>query len=133
LHGEGNRLEGVVALLIKEAVAGGEAAECAGDPVGGMGDVVEGQDPVVVSGGQQSGFGEGEGAKGGGGLAAAGRALKDKDGVGTRGAESSEEPGEAAEPVRGVGEIQEGAQEVEGAGFRLAVGAGFEDAEGGAP
>ena len=88
LHGEGNRLEGVVALVIEEAVAGGETAECAGDSVGGMGEVVEGQDPVVVSEGQQSGFGEREGAKesggridqgaehsGGGGLAAAGRSL----------------------------------------------------------
>jgi hypothetical protein len=74
----------VVALVIEEAVAGGEAAECAGDSVGGMGEVVEGQDPMAVSEGQQSGFGEREGAKGGGG----------------------QEPGEAAEPVLGTGKIE---------------------------
>jgi hypothetical protein len=104
----------------EEDGAFGETAERAGDSVGGVGDVVEGQDPVVVSEGQQSGFGEREGAKesggridqgaehsGGGGLAAAGWSLKDEDGIGTRGAEGGKEPGEAAEPVRGVGEIQE--------------------------
>jgi hypothetical protein len=45
LHGKRNRLEGVVALVIEEAVADGETAERGGDAVGGMGDVVEGQEP----------------------------------------------------------------------------------------
>ena len=81
--------------------------------------MVEGQEPVVVSEGQQSGFGEREGAKGGdgrvdqgaehtggGGLAAARRPLKNEDGVGTQEAAGGQEQGEAAEPVLGTGKIE---------------------------
>jgi hypothetical protein len=112
-----------------------------------MGEVVEGQDTVVVSEGQQSGFGEREGAKGSGGLTAAGRPLKNEDGVGIRGAEGGQKPGEAAAPVLGTGKIEKWEIESDGlervaasgdplvdwvGGSGMAVGAGFEDAEGGA-
>ena len=78
--------------------------------------MVEGEDPVEAgeieefAGGRRK-LGEGRGGgvdqgaedAGGDGFAAAGRAAEDEDWVGGIGAERGEEPGEAAEPIGGVG------------------------------
>jgi hypothetical protein len=126
-HGEDDRaLEGelkglalVPAFVEREAGAGGEAAESVGDGAWEGGDVIESQDAVVVGQGEQLALGRGEGGEwggggvdeeaedaGGGGFSGAGRALEDEDGVGRSGGEGGEEPGEAAQPVLGVGEVE---------------------------
>jgi hypothetical protein len=123
LEGEGQGLALIPALVEEEGGGGGEAAEGVGEVTGEGGDMVEGQDPIVegegeelaVGGGQRAERGGGgidQGAEhtGGGGLAAAGRSVEDENGVGAGGAESGEEPGEAAEPVLVGGEVEEGTE-----------------------
>jgi hypothetical protein len=91
-----------------------------------VGDVVEGEDPVVSGemeelgggargGSEWRGAGVDEGAEdaSGVGFARGGGAAEDEDGEGAGGAEGGEEPGEASEPGGGVGEVEGGAESVE--------------------
>ena len=123
LEGELEGLAVVPAFVEGEAGAGGETAEGVGDGVADCGDVIESQDAVVVGQGEQLALGGGEGGEGGrggvdqkaeqaggGGFAGAGGALEDEDRIRAGGREGGEEPGEAAQPVLGVWEVEEGAE-----------------------
>ena len=116
------------------AEAGAEAAEGVGDVGGEARRCDRGRGPsgggrVRRPRGRRWGWRRGggggidEGAEdaGGEGFAGAGRALEDEDGMGSVGAEGGEEPGEAAEPVGVGGEVEAGAEGLEG-GERVAGG-----------
>ncbi len=119
---------------MSEGGSGGDAGEGGGDGGGEAGDVVEGEDAVVESEGEElalvmregvegGGGGVEEGAEdaGGGGFAARRRAGEDEDGIGAGGAQGGEEPGKHAAIGR-AGEVKERLQVVEGRGG-MALGA----------
>ena len=112
-----------------EAGAGGQAAEGVGKGGGEGGDVIEGEDPVVLreggkfargrgGWGEQGGTGVDQPAKdaGGHGLAGSGRAPEDEGREGAKGAEGRQEPGEATEPVGAGGQVEDRAEFLEGGG-----------------
>ena len=117
---KGERLARVAFFVKEEGGTGGEAAERGGEARANGSGVIEGENPVVLGDGEQfrSGVGKGkerssggidEGAEhaGGGGLAAGGRTVENKNRMRTGGAECGEEPDGEASAV-GVGREVEG-------------------------
>src|ERR1051326_7788746 len=122
----------VAGLAEGEAVAGGDAAERAGDGGGESRDVVEGEDPIVprevqeLAGGSRDGD---EGSRtrvdqdaedaGGVGFAGGSGATEDEHRIGSGGSQGGEKPGEDAKPGGGIGraEVQDGAEGIERVGF----------------
>ena len=124
-----------------------EQAGAAGQPAQGIADggrerahVIEGEKPVFAGERKQVAEG-GEGREGRGagidkaaedarseGLAAAGRAAQNEDGIGAAGAQGAEEPGQAGEPA--VAEIEGGAQGFGEAGGRRVRGCGLRNGQG---
>jgi hypothetical protein len=129
---EGVRAAGADFLVNGHAHAGGDTAHGIGD-VGAEGaNVVKGEHPVTA--GDPDEFADGSGRRSersAGGIdqsaedagsdrfAGAGRALEDEDGIGSEGTEGGQQPGEAAEPIGAVGQVEAGAQ-----GFERVAGGG---------
>jgi hypothetical protein len=120
---------GPMRLADSDADTGGEATEGIGERRGEGGNVVESENPVLAGESQEIADGRGcgrqgrgagidEGAEhtGGEALAGEGRALEDEEGERSVGPQGAENPGEAAEPVGAAGEIETGAEDIEGRG-----------------
>ncbi len=100
------RLAGVTFFVQQESGAGGEAAQGVGEARANGAGVIEGENPIVLSDGEQFSYGAGncEKRSGGGidqgaehagrsGLAAGGRTVENEDGMRAGGAEGGEKPG----------------------------------------
>ncbi|HWY48000.1 MAG TPA: hypothetical protein VNX70_11495 [Bryobacteraceae bacterium] len=112
------RLAGVTFFVEEESGSGGEAAQGVGEARANGAGVIEGENPIVLSDGEQfsyragngeerSGGGIDQGAEhaGGGGLAAGGCTVENENGMRAGGAKGGEEPGGESRAVGVSGEV----------------------------
>ena len=130
-------LAAVTFFVQEESGAGGETAQGVGEARANRAGVIEGENPIVLSGGEQFSYraGNGEERSGGGidqgaeharggGLAAGGRTIENEDGMRSGGAEGGEKPGGEPSGV-GVGCEVEGRGQKAGRRWQRAGGSGM--------